>query len=73
MIKFREAIYSVRKLDVPKSKILNTGGNSGFTKGRKYDTDMDRLSRRSFQNELSSASNQLNEEMQKANKELRMS
>lgn len=72
MIKFREAAYSIKKFSPPKSKILDTAGNSNFTKGRKYDTDMDRLSRRSFQNELSTSSNQLNKEMQKANKELNM-
>lgn len=70
MIKFREAFYSVKKFAPPKSKILDTGSDSSFIKGRKYDTDMDRLSRRSVQNELSTASNQLNKEMQKANKEL---
>lgn len=49
----------------PVSKILDTDGNIDFTKGRKYDTDMDRLMRRDVQNEINKAPNQLNREMRK--------
>jgi hypothetical protein len=64
MIKFR--LYS----SVQKSKIIDTGGGmDGFKRNRKYDTDFDRLSRHTVQNELSS--NQLNSELNKARKELR--
>lgn len=34
------------------SKVLNTSGNSGFKRGRKYDMDMDRLSRGNTQREM---------------------
>lgn len=70
MIKFK--LYSIKSFKAPKSKVLDTGGNDAFMKGRKYDTDMDRLSRRSVQNELSSnGADDLNKEMNKAQKELR--
>lgn len=66
MIKFR--LYSISDVS-RKSKILDTGGGvEGFKRKRKYDTDMDRLSRSRVQNEMSS--NQLNEELNKASKEL---
>ena len=51
-----------------KTKILNTNA-PGFIKGRKYDTDMDRLGRSSTQRELQRTGN-LNEEIRKMNKEL---
>lgn len=65
-------IYKIKRFSkVAKGKILETNGSSDFIRGRKYDTDMDRLSRRSVQNEINSV-NQLNKEMRKASKELGM-
>lgn len=63
MIKFRRFSKS------SKSNILDTNSTPGFRKGRKYDTDMDRLSRSSVQNEMST--NQLNKELENARKELK--
>ena len=50
------------------TKILNTNA-PGSIKGRKYDTDLDRLGRSSTQRELQRTGN-LNEEIRKMNKEL---
>ena len=50
------------------TKILKTNA-PGFIKGRKYDTDLDRLGRSSTQRELQRTGN-LNEEIRKMNKEL---
>jgi hypothetical protein len=41
MIKFRYKRYSA----VASGKILNTNQGLGFKRGRKYDTDLDRLGR----------------------------
>lgn len=35
----------LRRKQYSSNLILNTNGNSGFIKGRKYDTDLDRLGR----------------------------
>lgn len=53
------------------TKILNTNNPAlGFTKGRKYDTDMDRLGRmNTSQRELAGISN-LGKEMRKLSQEL---
>lgn len=53
------------------TKILNTNNLAlGFTKGRKYDTDMDRLGRmNTSQRELAGIGN-LGKEMRKLNQEL---
>lgn len=53
------------------TKILNTNNSAlGFTKGRKYDTDMDRLGRmNTSQRELAGIGN-LGKEMRKLNQEL---
>lgn len=53
------------------TKILNTNNPAfGFTKGRKYDTDMDRLGRmNTSQRELAGIGN-LGKEMRKLNQEL---
>ena len=51
------------------TKILNTNSGLGFIKGRKYDTDLDRLGRNSTQRELHQT-NQLHTEMRKLNSEL---
>lgn len=64
--------YISKKHRNPVSKIINTNGNLNFTKGRKYDTDMDRLSRRSVQNELSSNQINLDKELEKSRKELKI-
>lgn len=62
------------KFNKGKNKILDTsGGLSNFNRSRKYDTDMDRLSRRSFQNELSSSNVNITKEINKGMKELRLS
>lgn len=47
----------------PVSKVIDTNTNSNFIKGRKYDTDIDRLSRRSVQNELSTEQRKLSKEL----------
>lgn len=53
----------------PVSKILDTNGSIDFIKGRKYDTDMDRLMRKDVQNEMQKGTNQLNKEMRKEMRE----
>lgn len=60
------------------TKVLNTSSAPGFVKGRKYDTDFDRLQRGSTSRELSSQvgklnySEELREAKKKAKKELRL-
>lgn len=52
------------------TQILNTNQGLGFIKGRKYDTDLDRLGRMdNSQRELAKVG-QLGSEMKKLNKEL---
>lgn len=52
------------------TKILNTNMGLGFTRGRKYDTDLDRLGRMdTSQRELNKVG-ELNREMRKLGKEL---
>lgn len=59
------------------TKVLNTNSSTGFVKGRKYDTDLDRLGRSSTQRELHKEvgnlnfSSELKEAKQKARKELK--
>lgn len=59
------------------TKVLNTNSSAGFVKGRKYDTDFDRLGRSSTQRELSkdigklNFSSELKEAKKKAQKELK--
>lgn len=67
-------IYSIKRFSaVASSKILNTRMGLGFNKNRKYDTDLDRLGRiHTAQGELSKP-NQLNDELRKLHKELRVS
>jgi hypothetical protein len=51
-------------------KILETSGSPGFIRGRKYDTDLDRLGRmETSQRELNEVGT-LGKEMRKLNKEL---
>jgi hypothetical protein len=54
------------------NKILNTnmGVGIGFTRGRKYDTDMDRLGRMTTSHRELSKVGELNREMRKLNTEL---
>lgn len=58
------------------TKVLNTNSSVGFVKGRKYDTDLDRLGRSSTQRELKkdigklNLSSELKEAKRKAKKEL---
>lgn len=51
------------------TKVLNTN-SPGFIRGRKYDTDFDRLGRSSTQRELANSGRELQEEMKKLNTEL---
>jgi hypothetical protein len=51
------------------SKILNTNA-PGFIKGRKYDMDMDRLSRGEYKNQLNTSTLDLSRELRDMNKEL---
>lgn len=59
------------------TKVLDTNSSVGFVKGRKYDTDFDRLSRSSTQRELSkdigrlNYSSELREAKKKAKEELK--
>ena len=61
------------------TKVLNTNSSAGFVKGRKYDTDLDRLGRSNTQKELSKEigrlnfSSELREAKRKAKEELRES
>ena len=61
------------------TKVLNTNSAVGFVKGRKYDTDLDRLGRNSTQRELGKEigrlnfSSELKEAKIKAKKELKES
>lgn len=55
-----------------KDKVISTSGGIGeFDRNRRYDTDMNKLSKGSFQNE--SNTNQLNTELDKSRKELKLS
>jgi hypothetical protein len=49
---------------------LNTNGAEGFIKGRKYDTDLNRLGRAKTTLTSELSSNQLSNEMRKNQKEL---
>lgn len=51
------------------TKILNTN-SAGFIRGRKYDTDLDRLGRLSTQRELHSKVGDLRKEMKNLSSEL---
>jgi len=59
------------------TKVLDTNSSVGFVKGRKYDTDFDRLERSSTQRELSrdigrlNYSSELREAKKKAKEELK--
>lgn len=61
------------------TKVLNTDSSAGFVRGRKYDTDLDRLGRTSTQRELHKEvdrlnfSSELREAKKKAKKELKES
>lgn len=60
----------LRKKSFSGTKILNTNAASGFIKGRKYDTDLDRLGRiDTAQGELKKTRD-LNSEIRRMNKEL---
>lgn len=50
-------------------KILNTSGAPGFIRGRKYDTDMDRLGRATTQREITQVGD-LGKEIRKMRNEL---
>lgn len=68
MVKFRYKRYSA----VASGRVLNTNQGLGFKRGRKYDTDLDRLGRmETAQRELSRGMGTFNQEMRKLNKELR--
>lgn len=55
-------------------RILGTNGAFGFTRGRKYDMDLDRLGRTTSQGELSrSLNDELREERKKMSRGLRWS
>lgn len=70
MIKFRLKQYSEPK--VASGKIMNTNMGIGFKRGRKYDTDLDRLGRlETAQRELSKGSGTFNQEMRKLSNELK--
>lgn len=51
--------------------ILNYRNAPGFIKGRKYDTDMDRLQRGSYKRELSQGAGNLGQEMKKLKNDLK--
>ena len=52
------------------TKILNTNGAPGFIKGRKYDTDLDRLGRMDTSQRELQRTGLLNQEMKKLGNEL---
>lgn len=52
------------------TKILNTGNTPGFRRGRKYDTDLDRLGRMETSHRELSKLGDLRKEMRKLNQEL---
>ncbi len=51
------------------TKVIGTSGTPGFIRGRKYDTDFDRLGRSSTQRELREVGD-LGKEIRKMHKEL---
>ena len=53
------------------TKILNTNSSMGFTRGRKYDTDLDRLGRMKTSHRELHQLGDLRTEMRKLNSELR--
>lgn len=53
------------------TKILNTNSSMGFTRGRKYDTDLDRLGRMKTSHRELHRLGDLRTEMRKLNNELR--
>lgn len=53
------------------TKILNTNGTPGFTRNRKYDTDLDRLGRMETSHRELSRIGDLGNEIRKMNTELR--
>lgn len=54
-------------------KVLNTsGGTTGFSRTRRYDTDLNRLSRGSVQNELASSNINVTREMNKEMRNLKL-
>ena len=65
-------IYCIKRFSaVASGKILNTRMNNlGFNKNRKYDTDLDRLGRKTAQGELNRPG-LLGKEMRKLNQELK--
>ncbi len=52
------------------TRILETSGNPGFIRGRKYDTDLDRLGRMETSHRELSKVGELNSEMRKLSREL---
>lgn len=64
-------MYKIRRFSANKVLGTNSASSIGFTKGRKYDTDLNRLGKiRTSQDQLSKP-NTLNNEMKKLNKEIR--
>lgn len=60
----------IRRKNFSGTQILNTNNAPGFIRGRKYDTDLDRLGRmKTAQRELHRVGD-LNSELRKMNKEL---
>lgn len=64
--------YKVRRLkSFSKNEILSTSGSPDFIKGRKYDTDLNRLSKGKTTMSSELSSNQLNTELKNTQKEMK--
>lgn len=63
-------MYRVKRFS--KNLVLNTNGETGFIKGRKYDTDLNRLSKSTSSLSKELSKNQLSSELDKMKKELKM-
>ena len=61
----------IKRKKFSSTKILNTNLGVGFKKGRKYDTDLDRLGRMETSGRELSRVGDLGKEMRKLNTELR--
>lgn len=64
--------YRIKRFNNASNKILNTNMGLGFKRGRKYDTDLDRLGRLdTAQRELSKGMGTFQEEMRKLSQDLK--
>lgn len=64
-------MYKIRRFSADKVLGTNSASSIGFTKGRKYDMDLNRLSKIKTSQDQLSKPNTLNNEMKKLNNELK--